>query len=177
MARPIRTKTERERDRALLAKLYFQGWLQADIAEKIGVSRQQIGYDLGVLRKRWQASALIDFNAAKARELARVDNLEREYWETWERSKEQKESTLTKRVDAGAKRNEAQVRRESQIGDPRFLTGVQWCIERRCKILGVDAPTKVEHQGAIILGVTYGDDGTEDKVAETAPDAGGDPRE
>ena len=35
-----------------------------------------------------------------------------------------------------------------QAGDPRFLAGVQWCIERRCKIIGIDAPTKSELTGA-----------------------------
>jgi hypothetical protein len=27
-------------------------------------------------------------------------------------------------------------------GDPRFLNGVQWCIDRRAKLLGLDAPSK-----------------------------------
>lgn len=27
-------------------------------------------------------------------------------------------------------------------GDPRFLAGIQWCIDRRAKLLGLDAPTK-----------------------------------
>lgn len=27
-------------------------------------------------------------------------------------------------------------------GDTKFLAGVQWCIERRCKLLGLDAPSK-----------------------------------
>lgn len=27
-------------------------------------------------------------------------------------------------------------------GDTKFLAGVQWCIDRRCKLLGLDAPSK-----------------------------------
>ena len=30
------------------------------------------------------------------------------------------------------------------VGDPRFLAGVQWCIDKRCKIMGLDAPQLVE---------------------------------
>jgi len=32
-------------------------------------------------------------------------------------------------------------------GDPRFLTGVQWCVEQRCKMLGLLAAVKNEHMG------------------------------
>lgn len=29
-------------------------------------------------------------------------------------------------------------------GDPRFLAGVQWCINRRCILLGLDTPSKAQ---------------------------------
>jgi hypothetical protein len=32
-------------------------------------------------------------------------------------------------------------------GDPRFLAGIQWCIEQRCKILGLLAAVKNELTG------------------------------
>jgi hypothetical protein len=34
-------------------------------------------------------------------------------------------------------------RSEGQAGDPRFLQGVACCIDRRCKLLGLDKPDKV----------------------------------
>jgi hypothetical protein len=34
-------------------------------------------------------------------------------------------------------------RREGQVGDPRYLDGVLKCIDRRCAILGIDAPKKI----------------------------------
>ena len=34
-------------------------------------------------------------------------------------------------------------RREGQSGNPSFLAGVQWCINKRCEILGLDAPKKI----------------------------------
>lgn len=30
------------------------------------------------------------------------------------------------------------------MGDPRYLAGVQWCIEIRCKLLGIEAPKRVD---------------------------------
>ena len=33
---------------------------------------------------------------------------------------------------------------EGRIGDPRFLTVLDNCIERRCKILGIEAPKRLD---------------------------------
>ena len=125
-----RTKIQRERDLKELARRYLQGEYQADIAADLGVSQSTISADLKKLQRRWQASALVDLNAAKAQELAKIDNLEREYWEAWTRSCADAETVVKKA-------KEATQTIKGQAGDPRFLAGVQWCIERRCKLLGL----------------------------------------
>ena len=33
---------------------------------------------------------------------------------------------------------------ENSVGDPRWLERIAWCISQRCKILGLDAPTKID---------------------------------
>ena len=38
--------------------------------------------------------------------------------------------------------------RTGQYGDPRFLKIALECVERRCKLLGLDAPEKHQHTGA-----------------------------
>ena len=118
-----RSTAQLVRDRRRIADLYLQGWIQADIAAELGISQQTVSNDLKALQVSWLDSSLVDFNAAKSQELAKVDRLEREYWVAWLYSCE----------DA-----------EGQAGDPRFLAGVQWCIGKRCKILGIDAASKVE---------------------------------
>ena len=143
MAAPKRTPFQREKDLAELASRYLHGEILANIAGGMGVTHQQLSYDLAILRKRWQKSALADINEAKCRELAKVDELERTYWSAWQRSTEDKESTATEKVEGETARLKAQMRREGQSGNPAFLTGVQWCINKRCQILGIDAPVKV----------------------------------
>jgi hypothetical protein len=128
--------------------MYLRGRLQAEIAEELGIAQSTVSRDLKALHEEWRQSALIDINEAKARELARIDELERTYWAAWERSREDAESEAKKAIDsADGKRYEVQTQRKGQAGDPRFLQGVQWCIERRCKILGIDAPTRAELTG------------------------------
>jgi hypothetical protein len=123
--------------RETIASLYLRGQYQSAIARQVGVTQQQVSYDLKVLRTQWRASALRDFDAAKALELQRIDEAERAYWVGWERSCQQREVTLTKRVTGTTPRDEASIRRETPVGDPRFLDGVMRCIAQRCDILGL----------------------------------------
>ena len=133
------------RDRRLASDLYLQGKLQAEIAEALGVDQSTVSRDLAALHRKWLDSALVDFSEAKAQELAKIDRLEREYWRAWERSCEDAE-TMTQKARAGRAKEATKVTK-GQAGDPRFLAGVQWCIERRCKILGIDAPQRTELTG------------------------------
>ncbi len=87
----------------------------------MGYTQPQICYDLKIIRKRWMESSVSDFNQRKAEELAKIDNVEREAWVAWTTSKGNQTPT----------------------GDPRFLQNVQWCIQKRCKILGLDAIEKL----------------------------------
>jgi hypothetical protein len=133
MATRTRTPLERERDLAALATLYFRGMPQYLCAERLGVSRQQVGYDLAVLRKRWQASALADFGARLAQELARLDHLEAVAWQAWERSCRDEEAAH-EACEGGRTRSRKTVRGRS--GNPAFLEQISRCIEARLRVMG-----------------------------------------
>jgi predicted transcriptional regulator len=147
-ARPQRTATQRERDKRIISELYLRGELQADIAKVVGISQATVSLDLASLRGEWLASSLMDFNDRRAQELAKVDDLEREYWTAWKRSQQDAEVKTQKMIDRPeGQSKEAQKRTEGQTGDPRFLVGIQWCVNKRCELLGLDAPKKAEITG------------------------------
>ena len=138
-----RSPSQIARDRRRIADAYLRGCLQADIAIELGLSEATISRDLQVLHGEWLKSGLIDYNRAKAQELAKVDALEREYWGAWERSKGKAiRMRGQKKVNGQTIVNTTEA--DNRDGDSRFLAGVQWCIERRCKILGIDAPGKYD---------------------------------
>ena len=144
-----RSTAQIERDRRNIANYYLQGWLQSDIADKLNLSQPTISRDISVLQEQWRESSLVDIDEKKAEELAKIDTLEREYWQAWKRSCEDAETVTQKAIDAdGIKRREAQNVTKGQAGDPRFLAGVQWCINKRCEIIGIDAPKRHELTGA-----------------------------
>ena len=138
------------RDRRRIAEMYLHGVLQADIADELHIDQSTVSRDLKALQDEWRASSLVDINEAKARELARIDELERTYWEGWERSKRDAETKRSRATDVPGKGRQYEVDTtvEGQTGDPRFLDGVQRCIERRCRLLGIDAPSKVSVFGS-----------------------------
>lgn len=119
MATNKRTKVQIEADRKETASLYLKGETQAAIGVRLGLSQQQIHYDLKRIRAAWLESALQDFDSKRAKELARLDHLETVAWTSFDKSS------------------------EDGPGDKRFLDVVHKCIERRCKLFGLDAPDKI----------------------------------
>ena len=148
-SRPV---DQRESDLVRTAELYLKGWSQYQIADEVKVSQGTISNDLKLIRERWKEAMVETYNELQHRELARVDNLEATYWEEWDRSKGDKTTTTKKGIEGvrGDSR-EASERTEGRLGDPRYLEGVRWCIDKRCKILGLDAPIRT--QNADVVGV------------------------
>jgi hypothetical protein len=117
---------------------------------------------LGELEKRWRGASQVEVEQAKGEVLDETAQLKREYYDAWQRSCEDAE-TETKRQRQAGEGNEVKEMMKvtkAQAGDPRFLQGVQWCIERRCKLLGIDAPQKTDLTSdgkAVTFNVVYKD--------------------
>lgn len=165
MSGPKRTLTQRENDLERISALYLKGKRQVDIAAELGVTQQQVSYDLKTIHKRWRESTTINLDEAKHRELDRIDLLEQTYWSAWERSLDERTKTRTERNTTGGgenqvSRDKASIEKETLLGIPAYLAGVERCIELRCKILGINAPQRVEHSGKdgskITFEVIYG---------------------
>lgn len=155
-----RNKAEREHDLVEIAELYLKGLSYPKIAIAISDKRgyqitgAQVNYDIKKIRSRWVDSQLVDFSEAKSRELQKIDNLELTYWEAWEESKKKLEKVHSERVEDVSTskrgttvpmytRSKVKKEEETRYGDIRFLQGIQWCIEQRCKIFGFNAPTRI----------------------------------
>lgn len=151
---PKRNHEQRERDLEITARLYMQGWYQQEIADYLSnregdptadytLSQVTISKDLAEIRRRWLESSLVDMDQIKAEELAKIDRLEREYWQAWEDSRQVLE---TRKLQSGDKGSSELLIEAEQVGDPKFLQGIQWCIDRRVKIFGLDAPKRSEQR-------------------------------
>jgi len=131
--------------RARIVSLYLLGRAQAEIASELGCTKQNVSKHLKRTRLAWQQSTLEDFGAAKARELAKLDEVEREAWEGWAFSKRLFQSVKKK---SGMGGEETVRRMERRDGNPRFLQTVLSCIAKRCEIKGLNSPQVIRLEDA-----------------------------
>ncbi len=144
------------RDEIVIANMYFQGValskMTAELKKrtespyKIGV--QRMGQILKDLNVRWQEANVIKLDFIKNKELAKLDALEDEYWRGWHRSMEDRMETMKMRgmVDNKSvwKKTKKKIKRD---GATRYLEGVERCIEKRCRLLGLYAPLRISAAG------------------------------
>lgn len=148
MAAPKTKKHEREKIKAEIARLRIQGKTLREIAEALGgnLSNVAIHYWWHKIEDEWKAGSQADIALYKGKQLREIMLLREEAWAAWQRSQEDAEMQLSKMKrgtdEAGVNTQETQLRKEGQVGDPRFLQVVEWCNEREAKLLGTDAPTE-----------------------------------
>lgn len=166
MRGPKRNVLQRENDYEQIKAYYVRGWSQVAIAEAVGLSQQQVSVDIRTIQSRWARNTDIDFDQAKQKELARLDELEREFWQAWESSKSERTKA---RQEIGSEKdkngkpvvNKSSMEKEQRDGNPAFLQGVLSCIDRRCKLLGIDAPVETNLRNVVTLRVVHGDERTD----------------
>src|SRR5437764_719144 len=96
MAARKRNPQQMAQDRARIATLHLKGWSQYAIASEMGMTRELVRYDIHAIEAEWKKSAIVDFDAAKERELRKIDLIEQELWIAWENSKAAQEHTSSK---------------------------------------------------------------------------------
>lgn len=143
MAAKKRTPAQREADLVTIGQMYLLRIPQHEIAESLGLSRQQIGYDLTELFTRWKATAVAHYDEAIGRELARLDIVERNAWAGYERTNGVVQKRTSRPVK-GKRRNQTgdgyvvvEVESKDQAGDPKYLAIILRCVELRAKLLGL----------------------------------------
>lgn len=163
---PVHAKKQKEMAsrQSEISRYYLQGKTQLEIADLLSCSVGTVNRDLQILNKRWLESAQADINARKARELAKLDRLEGQAWESFFLSNRVIEKGQGKRKTPSAKSGGRDkesfnqfVKEVETAGDPRFLNIVADCIERRCRIIGIDAPGKIEVTGSEGKPIEYRD--------------------
>lgn len=145
--REHRHKRKQAIDEVEIARLFCRAYSQEAMAQKLGISRDKVRYSLAKLYERWKADSLRDFDAAKAKELQKIDYAESQFWEAWELSKNGFKSSTERSLfhRRGKKKKlherlEGSVTKEESCGDPRFIFGVLDCIKQRRELLGLDTP-------------------------------------
>ena len=147
-----RTHHKKVGDKLRVGRLYLHGYGVDEIASLTGLGERMVQSEITALRKGWTQRAQLDVQTATFRELDRIDALERTAHEGWMRSLGQVNVETKQATSAsGGNVNRATVRHAGgRDGNPVFLARMAWCVEQRCKLLGLEKPVAVEVRGTFV---------------------------
>ena len=147
-----RTHKKKLSDQMRVGRLYLHGYAVDEIASLTGLGERMVQSEITALRKGWTQRAQLDVQTATFRELDRIDALERTAHEGWMRSLGQVNVETKQATSAsGGNVNRATVRNAgNRDGNPVFLARMAWCVEQRCKLLGLEKPVAVEVRGTFV---------------------------
>lgn len=146
----VRTAKEKAKDLKEITVLRKRGYGWRTIAKMINAKRD---YELvfTVYYKQYhtvvsgvQKEALENKDELILAELSEIDWQIDELMEAWEKSKGTKQKTTTK-ADAEGDEESIQIMEWEESGEPRYMAEITKLRERRAKLLGLDAASRVDH--------------------------------
>lgn len=161
-----RTEEQRAYDVAFCSKLFLRGYTYREIADALNrdlqernagytITHPMVYYDLKQTLIEWKRERLENIDDYVTQELRKLDAMEQQAWEAWEASKTGKQRTKERtnrgrpiKTDATDTNPEyygyEESATETSAGNPRFLDLLLNIQQRRAKMLGFDAPVKIE---------------------------------
>jgi hypothetical protein len=154
-----RTKEQRDADMLFEADLFVKGYTYRQIADSVNanirergltytISFQQVHKDVKELLISWKKERFDLIDDYVTSELKKLDRMEQELWAAWEASKDGKRRTKIEGGSieggniSGGKLKERNL--ETTHGNPRYMDLLLDVQQRRAKLLGYDAPTKID---------------------------------
>lgn len=144
-----RTPEQRENDLVFCTDLFLRGYSYRQISDLLNQRNAKMGLDYAIvppmrvykdlkqLLINWKREHEENIDLYMTKELSKLDKIEAELWDAWERSKKR---IVSKIRQSGLKTE----RSETFAGNPRYLDLVLSVQQRRAKLLGLDAPVKVD---------------------------------
>lgn len=144
-----RTPEQRENDLVFCTDLFLRGYSYRQIADLLNQHNAKMGLDYAIvppmrvykdlkqLLINWKREHEENIDLYITKELSKLDKIEAELWDAWEMSKKR---IVSKIRQSGLKTE----RSETFAGNPRYLDLVLSVQQRRAKLLGLDAPVKVD---------------------------------
>lgn len=140
---PKFTEMEREQRKTRVLQLAVRDYTQDMIAEITGISQQQISIWLLEQKEKWRTTQMEDREQLVAQKRAQYEEVRREAWLQWEKSKED----MQKRVDASGTKGDTEWTKDELVTETRlaaktFLDIILDTYRQERALLGIDAERK-----------------------------------
>lgn len=147
---PARTKSAIKRmqiiaRRALVAKLYLRGLPEEAIAATLDVCVRTVRKDKQAIKEEWRASSIRDWDQQAELEKRKLDDIEAEAREAFERSKGPSKVRTVEKDENGNVLSASTKIEEQRDGNPNFLAQALKAAADRRKLLGLEHPTTKNH--------------------------------
>lgn len=164
-----RSEEQRIYDIRFCSDLFLRGYSYREIADALNrdlsargmgytITFQMVYYDLQQCLIEWKRERLDTIDEYVTQELRKLDKMEQQAWEAWEVSKTGKQRIKEKTNRGRPIKTDAtdgdpeyygydETTVETSAGNPRFLDLLLNIQQRRAKMLGFDAPIKIEIPG------------------------------
>lgn len=164
----------------IVAELYKHGYSYREIREEVmarlglsSYSSRTISKDIKRLLAEWREQRLTDTDELMQKELAVIDDIIKEAWIAWNKSKTDKTQRSAKQkgvpgeegsgTDVVTLQMEQATKELICYGDPRYLDVIDKQAKERRKLLGLYAPEKKEFTGDFSFEKLLMETGTEDE--------------
>ncbi len=160
----------------IVAQLFKRGYSYTEIRHEVMARLDLASYslstvckDVNTLLEEWRKCRIENLDYALQLELQRIDDLIKEAWEAWEKSKEDGVEKTSKQKGVPIPEGEdgegggvatismEQTQKELRpCGDPRYLDMIHKLLIERRKLLGLYAPEKreLDHKGGVSVNMT-----------------------
>ena len=167
----------------IVAELYKHGYSYREIREEVisrlglaSYSLRTVSKDIKTLLSEWREQRLNDTEELMQKELAVIDDIIKEAWVAWNKSKTDKTQRFAKQKgvpgeegsgsDVITMQMEQSTKELICYGDPRYLDVIDKQAKERRKLLGLYAPEKKEFSGTISFEKLLMETGIEDENNE-----------
>jgi len=163
-----RNAEQREYDILFCSNLFLRGYSYREIQRLLNedlskrktdytISLPMVYYDLQQALIEWKRERFDNIDDYITQELSKLDKMEVEAWNAWEVSKggkerkKQRSSKKPNKVDAEINEPDyygySETASETSSGNPRYLDLLLNIQQRRAKLIGYDAPIKIDMPG------------------------------
>ncbi len=135
-----RTKEELEEEVSTVGILYRQGHTHEEITRRTGISKHAIVRCVKLIRKRYADSQIAKYAELVHEKRAQYQDILREAWDAWERSKLDSEKTVVETTTSASGRSGTResIVREGRAGDTAYLRLILDTLQAEVKILGLE---------------------------------------
>jgi transposase-like protein len=134
----VRLVAARQKRLPTVIEAYLKGTSVHQIAKEHGITTNRVYADLRYSRKQWRKHNDIAIDLLMHEQLRKLDMVERNAWEQFEKSCKDAVSTEAEKDEKGTVTKRKR-KKAGQAGDPSYLAIVLKAVDQRCRMLKIGA--------------------------------------